>query len=404
MPKHVHPSDVREASRLASTAVAGLTDLVEALHATISAGPGALAGPLPASTRGLTGLVYRGVREATRAAGSGADALLGRLVPLLEVPGSTPERDAVLAALNGVLGDRLVAEASPLATPMGLRHDGRPLVLEPGPLREAVPDARSWILVLVHGLCMNERAWDRAGTAAAAPFASLAAELGATGLRLRYNSGLHVSRNGRALADRLEALAASWPVPVERLSIVAHSMGGLVARSAVHHGRAAGHAWSRALRDLVFLGTPHHGAPLERIGNVAQAVLTGTPWSAPFARLGRLRSAGITDLRHGNLLDEDWEGRDRFGQRPDDRAVVPLPAGVRAFAIAGSLGPRPAEAARALRSDGLVPVESALGHHAEPARSLPIPDGRRRVVFETGHLDLLSSPGVAAPVADWLRG
>ena len=73
--------------------------------------------------------------------------------------------------------------------------------------------------------------------------------------------------------------------------------------------------WPARLDDLVFLGTPHHGAPLERAGNWVDLLLGATPYAAPFARLGKLRSAGITDLRHGNLLDEDWVGRDRFAPR-----------------------------------------------------------------------------------------
>ena len=403
MPSHFRPSDAREAARLATAAAAGLTDLVEALHGVIAAGPPPLARTPDGKTRGLTRVVYRNVRGVTRAVGSGVDALLARLVPFLKAPDSTPERDAVLAALNGVLGDDLEAAGSPLALPMEARLDGRPLALEPKALRLAVPGARGRLVLFVHGLCMNEMAWDRREGPSAAAFGSLASDLGATELRLRYDTGLHVSTNGRRLAGLLEALVTAWPAPVEELSIVAHSMGGLVARSAGHYGAAAGHSWPRRLGNLVFLGTPHHGAPLERIGNLAQLVLAATPWSAPFARLGKIRSGGITDLRHGNLLDEDWEGRDRFAHRPDERAFVPLPVGVRAFALAASAGPKPTARAEKLRGDGLVPVESALGHHAEPARSLPFPAGRTRVLFETGHLDLLSRPEVAAQVGAWLR-
>ncbi len=403
MARHIHPSDVREAARLATSATAGLTDLVEALHGVIAAGPPPLARTPDGRTRGLTRLVYRNVRGVTRAVGSGVDALLARLVPLLKVPDSTPERDAVLAVLNGVLGDHLEEVGSPLALPMELRLGGRPLLLEADALRRDVPGARGRLLVLVHGLCMDERVWDRVENASLPAFGALARDLGATELRLRYDSGLHVSTNGRRMAGLLEALVASWPVAVEEISIVAHSMGGLLARSAGHYGAAAGHTWPRRLRDLVFLGTPHHGAPLERIGNLSQLVLGATPWSAPFARLGKIRSAGITDLRHGNLLDEDWEGHDRFAHRPDDRAFVSLPAGVRAFAVAASTGEKPAARGRRIPGDGLVPVESALGHHAEPARSLPFPEGRTRILFETGHLDLLSRPQVVEQVVAWLR-
>ncbi len=402
-PRHLLPSDLREAARLATTATIGLTDLVEALHGVVASGPGPLGRRPDGRTRGLTGLVYRSVRGVTRAAGAGVDALLGRLVPLLGPPASSAERDAVLAALNGVLGDHLAATGSPLAIAMEVRHGERTVVPSTGPLRGTVAGASGRLLLLVHGLCMSERAWDRAGTGTGAPFAELAGGLGATGLRLRFDSGLHVSTNGRRLAGQLETLVETWPCPVEEVSIVAHSLGGLVARSAVHYGRAAGHRWPARLRSLVFLGTPHHGAPLERIGHLAQLALEATPWSAPFARLGKVRSEAITDLRHGSLLDEDRAGRDRFARGRDDRVHVPLPAGVRCFAVAASAGRRRGLHGEVLLGDGLVPVASALGRHAEPARTLAFPDSRTRVFSGMKHLDLLSRPEVAGQVGAWLR-
>src|SRR5437868_10466122 len=107
--KHVHVSDLRSGSRLAIAAIVGLTDLVEAMHRNIARGPR----PLPASevarTGGITGLVYRSVRGVTRAVGGGIDALLGAIVPSGDAQPPSAEREAVLAALNGVLGDYLAA-------------------------------------------------------------------------------------------------------------------------------------------------------------------------------------------------------------------------------------------------------------------------------------------------------
>src|SRR5690606_21950304 len=134
-----------------------------------------------------------------------------------------------------------------------------------------------------------------------------------------------IAANGRELAQRLERLVKYWPGPLQSITIVGHSMGGLLARSAVHEGRRASHRWPALVKHLVFLGTPHHGAPLERAGHGADLLLASSPYSAPLARLGRLRSAGITDLRHGHLRHPD-EGR------PD--APLPLPAGVACFGVA----------------------------------------------------------------------
>jgi hypothetical protein len=240
---------------------------------------------------------------------------------------------------------------------------------------------------------MSDAAWARGGDRPAA----LARELGCTPVYLRYNTGLHVSANGRGLAGMLEDLVRTWPVPLEALTIVAHSMGGLVARSACHAAEAAGLAWRARLDAMVFLGTPHHGAPLELGGHWLQTALGVSRYSAPLARLGRLRSAGVTDLRHGSVLDDDWRGRDRFTFGPERPAPVPLPGGVRCFAIAGTAaryGP--------VLGDGLVPVSSALGRHRDPRRALAFPEARRWVARDVGHVDLLGDPGVYATMRRWL--
>lgn len=395
---HLHPADLRGAARLLTEATTGLADLVEAMHHTIVR-PIARSGAHPsARTRGITGLVYRSVRGATRLVGGGLDALLAQLRPTLAGRESSPEREAVLAALNGVLGDYLAATENPLAIPMNLRRAGRPLKLETAALAGALPDCGGKLAVLVHGLCLNDLQWNRAGHDHGAV---LARELGYTPLYLHYNSGLHTSTNGRALADLLEALLRQWPRRVDELVIVAHSMGGLIGRSACYYGAAAGHAWPRRLRKIAFLGTPHHGAPLERGGNWVDAILGATPYAAPFARLGKIRSAGITDLRYGNVLDEHWVGQDRFARARDTRKPVPLPRGVRCFAIAATTARRPGDLRGRLLGDGLVPVASALGHHDDAQRSLSFPKSRQWIAYGMGHLDLLGRTEVAERIVRW---
>ncbi|MFL6197136.1 MAG: alpha/beta hydrolase [Thermoanaerobaculia bacterium] len=369
----IRPSDLRGAGRLAVDATMNMTDLVEAMHYTIARGTGL--GP----AGGITGFVYRGIRGVTRLVGGGVDAALG-LIPPPGDGGSSPGREAVLAALNGVLGDHLAASGNPLAIPMRLSK------------RTATPPTGR-LLVLAHGLCMNDLQWHRSGHDHGA---ALARDLGFTPLYLHYNSGLHVSTNGRALADRLQDLVGRWPAPVEELSILGHSMGGLVARSALHYGRAAGHAWPAYLKKLVFLGTPHHGSPLERGGNWVDFILGGSVYTAPLARLGKIRSAGITDLRHGYLLDEDWEGRDRFERAHRARRPVPLPDGVECYAMAAakekSVGP----------GDGFVPLDSALGHHEDPELRLELPESRRWVLHGGHNFDLLSHGGAYGKFRAWL--
>ena len=389
-------SDLRAAARLAARTVVGVTDVVEAAHATVVRPVGR-----PRRTRGVTGMVYRMVRAVTR----GVARLLDRGLAAAErtpfvqseveqAPG--PIRDAVVAALNGAFGDTLVAEGSPWATPTHLRRDGRPLDLtEAGRLA----DPADVLLVQVHGICMHDAQW---GTATHDPGAELAEALGATRLALRYNSGRHVSENGADLARLLDDAVTAWPVPVRRVVIVGHSMGGLVARSAIETARAEGHEWLRLGVSLVTLGTPHHGAPLERIGNAVDALLGATRWGAPYARIGQSRSLGVTDLRWGSVHADDWAGLERFERGPDPRRHVPIPEGVTAYVVAATTG----DGAGGLRDqtwgDGLVPLDSALGRHPDPARTLAVPPERRRTFTGTTHFDLLSRPEVTDQLIDWL--
>ncbi|MBS1110345.1 MAG: hypothetical protein H6Q88_2337, partial [Anaeromyxobacteraceae bacterium] len=139
----------------------------------------------------------------------------------------------------------------------------------------------------------------------------------------------------------------------------------------------------------------------ERLGNWVNVVLGAAPFTGPLARLPRIRSAGVTDLRHGSLLDEDWRGRDRFVRGPDRRRHVPLPPGVKCLAVAASASKRPGAV---LRGDGLVPVDSALGRHPDPARTLALPASGRFIAWGAGHLDLLDRPDVYAHLRDWMRG
>lgn len=397
--QHVRASDLHGYSRLAVDGVIGLIRLVEEMHRNIARVPGVASRPASEPATGITGLVYRSIRGVTRLVGGGIDAILAGLVPLLDEEPSSAVREALIAALNGVLGDHLAATRNPLAISMRLRHVGRPLELTREGLAGAIAQPRANIVLLVHGLCRNDLQWRRKGHDHGA---ALAADADFTPVYLHYNSGLHVSTNGRAFSERIEQLLQAWPVPVGELAILGHSMGGLVAHSACHYGAAAGHAWPRRLRRMVFLGTPHHGVPLERGGNWVNVVLDSSPYTAALARLGKIRSAGITDLRYGSILDEDWRHRDRFERSMDRRIPVPLPEGVQCYAIAASIGRRPRDPREAPLGDGLVPVRSALGQHPDAALTLAIPDSHRWIAYGMGHLDLLNRKPAYERIRRWL--
>jgi hypothetical protein len=423
--RHLHLSDLRGLAQLATQGTLGITELVEKVqgnvYKAVAAPFGAAgqkfvdrtAGASGVRKKGITGLVYGSVKGVTRLAGGSIDALLSRVAPRPGPQASSPQREALLAALNGVLGDQLLDTANPLAIRMSLRHDGQSLPMDQAALAQHLPHATGKILLLVHGLCMNDLQWRADSPADALPGhgqdygEGLAQELGYTPVYLHYNTGLHTSVNGGQFAALLEQLLQAWPREVEALSLLTHSMGGLVARSACHSAAAQGMHWPGRLRHLVFLGTPHHGAPLEKVGSWVDTVLGSNPLTRPFAKIGQIRSAGITDLRYGNVLPADWQGADRFVGGPDPRQPVPLPAGVACFSVAATLGgvPAAATAGRALDAvlgDGLVPLASALGQHAEAARCLAFPADRQWVASGTGHIALLHSLPVYQQLRRWL--
>lgn len=384
---------LRGAGRLAVEATLAVADLVEAMQHGIGGGPRALGSPFLRAGRFFSAPVYAAVRAVTRLVGAGAELALAAGARLGRT--RTIEADTALAILNGVVGDHLAESGNPLAIEMALRHRGERLVLERGALRARFPSAPRKLLVFLHGSCRHELPRCAPGQDA---LSAIARDLGFARVDVRYNTGLHVFANGQACAALLERLVAAWPVALEELALVGHSMGGLVARSAAHAAEVEGHAWRGKLRTLVCIASPHHGAPLERAGSWVDVLLGASRYSRPLARVGKIRSAGVTDLRFGSVLDEHRDPSGRFGTPRDVRRRLSLPPGVRCFAIAATRTARPGE--RRYASDGIVPVESALGRHARPELTLAFDD--TWIAFGMGHVDVLEHAETHAVLRRWL--
>ena len=377
-------SDLRGVVRLAVEATVGVTDVVEKMHHTIQLGHAPLGVSRAEKTSGLTGFVYRSIRGTTKLLGQGFDAGTAPIMALLPETASNTTRDAVAAVINGVYGDHLVETDNPIATKMSFRYQGKPLDPE---LPDAVPDAKGKVLLFVHGLCLNDEHWTRDGINRGE---ALATDLGYTPIYLRYNTGLPIAVNGRELAVMLESLLSNWPQPLSELTIAGHSMGGLVARSACHYGSESDHDWVQHHQRLICIGSPHHGAPLERGGNWVNYAMDLSPYTTPFTRIARKRSAGINDLRHGSIID-----------RLQD--FIPLPNSVECYVMAGTLAKKHSRIHERLIGDGLVPVDSALGKSRDPVRTFEIPESHQWLGFETGHMELLGCPLVYTQLRDWLE-
>jgi len=237
----------------------------------------------------------------------------------------------VLATVNGLWGDTLSRRHPELALAMTVRSQGADVASTTEDLGAAFHRATTRIVLFAHGLCETEQFWSLSsrrhyGADHITHSSRLQHDLGYTAVYLRYNTGLRVSDNGRRLAQLLDELVAGWPVRVEEVALVGHSMGGLVVRSACHHAATGPHKWAPLVRHVFCLGTPHLGAPLEKGVDVGAWLLSRFPETRPAARFLNLRSVGVKDLHFGALVDEDWRDADPDEFLRDRCTEVPFPA------------------------------------------------------------------------------
>ena len=221
--------------------------------------------------------------------------------------------DAAIGLLNAAVGDTLQAQSNGLDMGLVFRARDRYLALEKALWAEHLPDATPRVALFVHGLGTTEWSWcleaeGYHGDPTVHFGRLLEADRGFTPVHVRYNTGRRVSLNGRDLALALERFVAAYPVPIEDLTLIGHSMGGLVIRSAAHYGLEADHSWVGHVRRAFYLGSPHQGAPLAQLGHSVTGILEAVdhPATQVIGAILGSRSAGIHDLRYGALVDEDW--------------------------------------------------------------------------------------------------
>lgn len=394
---------IRGTTRLAFDSIEGVTNAVEQMHETIARHPLPWS-PQPSRPTQAHGViasaVYAVIRGVNSALRDGVDHSFGLLPHGSDEPHRSGAETRMAAALNGAFGDHLENTRNPLATAMALTTPRRPLALDRAAIATAIPEASPHLVVLVHGLSMSELSWSRDG--APGMGARLEDELGITPLYLRYNTGRHISTNGQDFAQLLAQLCEAWPVPVESLSLIGHSMGGLVIRSACWYAQQAQSPWLAQLQRVVCLGTPHHGSSVAKAGHALDIAMHKIPYTQPLA-FGRRRSAGIKDLRHGDLLDEDWQGHNPDQHRPDTRRLVPLLPHVDYYFAAATLGRDRHDPLGHILGDLLVRLDSAVGSHRDDLRQLNVKPENCRVFHEKNHFALLDDEQVHLQVIDWFR-
>jgi pimeloyl-ACP methyl ester carboxylesterase len=414
-------NEVQGLTEVVGQAVVGASHGLEQVHDAVVGracrAAGLLGTPVRAVHDLVTGGVYGSLRLGLVVGATAGGTMAGLLSEATGMRSVSHHRvgGTALALLNGLAGSHLERAGNHAALPMAIRLDGRDVPVDAAGLREAYPAATGDVVVFIHGLFETERSWTWGaarthGDPNVTYGSRLAVERDITAVHLRYNTGLRIAENGRQLDALLDALVASWPVPVERVALVGHSMGGLVIRSACHVGLERGAAWVDRVRHAVYLGSPHLGAPLARTVKAAGALLRRLPETRPLGTVLHQLSDGIDDLRHGALVDHDVIAADppvaeatAAEQRREwlDPRDVPLLEGCRHHAVSATLAPRSGTVLDRLVGDLLVQTTSATGTGHR----------RRRVDFvaEEGlsvggahHLSLLNHPAVYDQLRAWL--
>lgn len=369
-------------------AVERVVEPVEGMHRAIAgrwfSAVGNVGKPVQLVHDTISGTVYSSIRIAGAAVGAGLDKAMTT---------RSDRADAVQALANGLWGDRLGPHEERLGIAMGIRdRDGRRV--RPAEIGTVFAAATGHVVVLVHGLVNTERVWQGAD-ANAGLLQSLEAHPGLTPVSVRYNSGQKVSVNGERLASLLESLHREWPVPVESIALVGHSMGGLVIRSACKFAETAESPWLTAVSNVVAIGSPHLGAPLEKLVNAVAWGLNVARETRPLADFLNNRSSGIKDLRFGAIKETDWGGVDPDALLVNKVADDGLPASIDHHFVAGVVTSDRTHPVGIAMGDLMVRSDSATGGQRLDPTDVVVIGGVR-------HSDLASEQAVIDHVLGWL--
>jgi pimeloyl-ACP methyl ester carboxylesterase len=394
------PDETAALAKLGGRAAAGLASHVQQIHRSVSRRVFDSMGDSSAPVREVHDAVADPVYSAVRAGLRGAGDLTAQVLRLSGAGGSSrlgdePASNTAISALNAVVGNDLAERGDPLAISMAIRVGGRDVPPKSEAIAGAFPHATPSLAVFIHGLGEHEGAWGVDAADGGPTYGTrLAGDLGFSPVYLRYNTGQHVSTNGKDLSSLLDAVVAGWPVPVERIVIIGHSMGGLVARAACAEGD---NRWTPLVRDVIYLGSPHGGTFLARAGRWAARMLEQLPETQAYAPLLDF-SPGIRDLRFGYVADDDWAECDAGTCLDDHGTDVPLLATANHYAVSATVVDDPASLAGRVVGDLLVQPASA---HGQTNRSrLPFLDQLN--VPGRHHFHLLNDPSIYAAMHDWL--
>lgn len=309
----------------------------------------------------------------------------------------------LLSVVNGVIGDTLEKRKTGLAIKMKLYSKDKVLILTKKSLSKIELPSSGRICILAHGMCGTEKGWNFKGDTFSNYGSLLEKDKGLTPLFLRYNSGLHISTNGKRLSNLLEKLIRCYPTKVSELMLVGHSMGGLIFRSACHYGEKDKKRWVKLVSKIFYIGSPHFGTHFEKFGKLSMTLLNliPNPFTKAIASLGDLRSDGIKDLRHGYILDKDWRKKNADNLLYWHENKTPLLKNANHYLICGTLSKDANSKWGRLVGDGLVHPASGTGKGLISSNNIPFLEHHCKIISGISHPHLQRSRRVYEQILKW---
>lgn len=307
--------------------------------------------------------------------------------------------------LNGIHGDSMDENGHPALIRMSFRYNSRDISVEK--IAELIDFAKSngQLIIMAHGLMNDESIWQSNPEDIVQRMGSfIENQKKANILYIRYNTGRHISQNGKDLSRLIQRLIDHYRNEIKELILIGHSMGGLVLRSACNYCRSLEHQWVLLLKKVFLIGVPNEGSYLARVAYMTQYFLRKVDPSenSSYAKFFDIRSNGIKDLSFGFLIDEDWQNPDyEYAKEMKASKVYPV-QNVEYYLIAGTVADENKKyKIFTFFGDGLVEKESALSNLF---KTNAIDSGliHFKLFSEQNHLSLLEDKNVQSYMVECL--
>jgi hypothetical protein len=272
----------------------------------------------------------------------------------------------IVPIINGLHGDSMDEKGHQALVKMSFRYKSRDIEISQIKDYINLSENKGKLIILIHGLMNDDNIWHSNPEDLIQRMGSfLEKQNKANILYLRYNTGRHISQNGQDFSLLIQNLLDFYRKDITEIVIMAHSMGGLVTRSACYYAGKLDHNWISILKKVFLIGVPNEGSYVARIAHMTQYFMRkiDPTDNDKVAKFFEIRSNGIKDLSFGFLIDEDWQNTD-YENKKVVKATKILPLkNVEYFLIAGIVSDEKSKKKIFnFFGDGLVEKKSALSN------------------------------------------